>query len=487
MASDTSSNFYYFAYGTYVDAAEMQRSLTAVSGGAVPIIHSAHPALLPGYCLVFDAVSAEGPRAGCINIAPLGLVARDSSASCPSSSKDETGTPHKYETAFRDGVRGMLYELSTSMRESLLQAVAREGSFNMYAMLPCYMMSDVRRGMRSPDSKMCEALVIAALDMPWMERKFSVEASMQRLWQPLPKPQGVQAQPGLVTAVAPSLVGTSKSTDSPTQLRWPGLHWCNCINSVRVAPSQAYAALLKKAYREHLHVTTEAEEDGSSSTAGTGDNSAFSDRGNTDSYAATIHRMVCQQARDFSKDPQETKTWYLAYGSNMSWEQVCIRIGPPYERRPAKLLGHVLVPNAVSIDHSNGGTFGYYNVEPVALRKKKEAQAVVKHTSTMPPYVCGAAYKISQAQLEIMDTYERGYSRELHSCTDLSDATAPPLECWVYVAQHTSEELLPSNEYQSRVLEGADILPPEYIKCVRATPTNALRSPRQDRRLRKEL
>lgn len=255
---------------------------------------------------------------------------------------------------------------------------------------------------------------------------------------------------------------------------------------MHVAPSQAYAALLEKAYREYLHLNIAAEQDGCSPTAGATHSSASSDGGDTDSYATAILRMVHQQVRDVNKDPQEAKTWYLAYGSNMSWEQVCVRIGPPYQRRPAKLLGYVLVANTVSIGHSNGGKFGYYNVEPVVLREK-EAQGLVKHPSTMPSYVCGAAYEISQAQLEIMDTYERGYSRELHRCTDLSDATATPLECWTYIALNTSEELLPSHEYQSRVLEGANILPPEYIECICATPTNPLRSPRQDKRLRKEL
>lgn len=60
------------------------------------------------------------------------------------------------------------------MREPLLQAVAPEGSFNMYAMLTCYVMSD----MQAPGSQLFSALVIAALDMPLMKRKFSAEALM---------------------------------------------------------------------------------------------------------------------------------------------------------------------------------------------------------------------------------------------------------------------------------------------------------------------
>ncbi|KAG5506744.1 hypothetical protein GH5_05958 [Leishmania sp. Ghana 2012 LV757] len=491
MTSNTSSNFYYFAYGTYVNAAELKRSLAAVSGAAVPVIHSAHPALLPGYRLVCDAVSAEGPRFGCLNIFPLSLVPRDPSTRCHPPSHGKNGTPHEYNAAFRDGVRGMLYELSGSMREPLLQAVAREGSFNMYAMLTCYEMSNVLRGVRAPDSHICESLVIAALDMPLMERKFFVEDLMKMRWHPLPMPQGVPRQRGLSAVGASSSADTLMGPTAAGKLRWPGVHWCNCISSARVAPSPVYVELLEKAYRQYLHVNMAAKQAGSGSTADTdrydSQGSSSLGGGDTELYATMMHRMVYQQARDVNKEPQEAKTWYFAYGSNMSWEQVCIRIGPPYQRRAAKLLDYVLVANTVSIDHSNRGGFGYYNVEPVASREKKVAQGVVRHRSIMPSYVCGAAYEISQLQLEMMDTYEKGYRRELHRCIDLSDMTAAPLICWTYVAQQTCEQLLPSREYLSRVLEGADILPLEYVEGIRATPTNPLPSPRQHKRLLKEL
>ncbi|KAG5479971.1 hypothetical protein LSCM1_06390 [Leishmania martiniquensis] len=491
MTSNTPSHFYYFAYGSYIDAAELQRSLAAVSGAAGPIIHSAHPALLPGYRLVCDAVSAEGPRLGCLNIAPLNLVPRDPSTRRHSSSRGKTGAPRDYSAAFREGVRGMLYKLSASMWEPLLQAVAREGSFNMFAMLTCYEMSDVLRGLRAPDSHICESLVIAALDMPLIERKFFVEDVMKLRWQPLPKPKGAREQPGLIGGAATSAGDIFSGAAETGKSRWPGMHWCNCITSARVAPSRAYVALLEKAYSEYLHVSIAPKQRGSGSSAGAdwgaGQGSASLDGGGTDLYATAMHRMVYQQARDVDTDPPEAKTWYFSYGSNMSWEQVCVRIGPPYQRRGAKLLGYVLVANAVSIGHPSSGGFGYYNVEPVASREEKVAQGLVKHRGIMPPYVCGAAYEISQVQLEMMDGYEKGYRRELHRCTDLSDPTAAPLMCWAYVAQHTSEEVLPSREYLSRVLEGADILPLEYVEGIRATQTNPLPSPRQEKRLLKEL
>lgn len=480
MAARDSGRFYYFAYGTFVDVAELKRSIVAVSSATVPVVHSAHPALLPGYRLVCDAVSVEGPRLACVNVAPYSLVPRDPAAA-RRSAKGQVGPPQQeYLAAFRDGVRGVLYELSANTLEPLLQAVAREGSYTMCAMLTCYEMSDVQRGVRAPDSPIHEALVVAAIDMPLLECKYLIEAPMRLRWQPLPKPLGVPTPPGLASGVA-----TASTGDAAAERRWPALHWCNCVNSTRVAPSTTYAAALEKAYREHLHVKISSNE--SAASAGATASPATSQGGDCESYAGTLHRMVYARARDVAADAQEAKTWYLAYGSNLSWEQVCVRIGPPYQRRAVKLADYVLVANTVSGSRPNPDGFGYYNVEPRSAREKKQALGLVQHRSTMPRYVCGAAYEISQAQLELMDQYERGYHRELLRCTDLRDTTAAPLECWTYIAEHTSEEVLPSREYLARVLEGADILPLEYMEGIRATPTNAQRSPRQDRRLRKEV
>ncbi|CAD2215272.1 hypothetical protein AGDE_12166 [Angomonas deanei] len=103
----------------------------------------------------------------------------------------------------------------------------------------------------------------------------------------------------------------------------------------------------------------------------------------------------------------------------------------------------------------------------------------------MPDYVCGAAYEMSVSQLEMMDQFELQYRRELHQCVDLH--TGETRECWVYIAETTNDCLLPSKEYLGRVLEGRDILPPEYIQGIESTQTNPQRSPRQEKRLRKEL
>jgi hypothetical protein len=521
MSSTSAGSFYYFAYVTYVDPDVLKRSLAEVPEAAVPTILRSHPALLPSYRLVCDAISAEGPRLGRLNITPYSLIPRNPTTklayhvrnkSTPCGSNDS----QEYVTAFCDGVRGILYELPASMRMPLLQAVAREGSFNMYATLSCYELSDVRRGVRNPDAASHEAIVIAALDLPLMEHKYLIEPTMKLRWKALPPPQGVAAPPGLTSsALSPQTrlaadavkdaknedhdndshnshggdgrresggAGATGGTNDAAAFRWPGLHWCNCINSVRVAPSCAYVATIQHAYKTYLLLPTATEEDAEGREKPQGGGA-----GDGVSYGQAIYGMVYLQARDVAKDAMEAKTWYLAYGSNLSWEQVCLRIGPPYQRRAVKLPDYVLVANKTPLDRVEYASFGYYNVEPVEVRRRKEVQGIVQHHNTMPSYVCGAAYEISMAQLEMMDRYETGYDRELLRCTDLRDPAAAPWDCWTYIAQETSEALLPSREYLSRVLEGSDILPLEYMEGIRATPTNPLRSPRQDQRLRKEI
>lgn len=518
MASDAVGNFFYFAYGTYVDVSVMNQALAAVSGSAAPAILRSHPAVLPGYRLTCDAVSVEGPRLGCLNIAPYHLVSRNPTSKHACHAKHTSPHAATIETltftaAFRDGVRGMLYELPASARAPLLQAVAREGSFNMYAVLPCYELNDVRHGVRDADAAVHEALVVAALDLPLLEHKYLVEDTMKLRWMALPPPLGVTAPVGLMSTAAAAasldnaqahandeanqnsstaMTTAASGTTVATTFRWPGLHWCNCINSLRVAPSCAYAAAIKKAYTTYLllQTATEEEEEGQEKRAPHRANDTDDHEGaarDCASYGQTIYRMVYLRARDVVTDPMEQKTWYLAYGSNLSWEQVCLRIGPPYQRRAVKLPNYVLVPNKTPLDQEKYASFGYYNVEPVEMRAEKAAKGLVRHHSTMPPFVCGAAYEISEAQLAMMDHYEKGYNRQLLRCTDLHDAAAAPWDCWTYIAQKTSEDLLPSREYLSRVLEGADILPLEYMESIRATPTNPLRSPRQDQRLRKEI
>ncbi|KPI84946.1 hypothetical protein ABL78_5989 [Leptomonas seymouri] len=508
MTSNTIGNFYYFAYGTYVDPEVMRRALADVTDGAVPAILRSHPAILPGYRLLCDAVSAEGPRFGRLNITPYALLRRDTASAqayhAQHESKHHCSSDHPLEdfTAFRDGVRGMLYELPANMREPLLQAVAREGSFNMYAMLTCVGLSDVRHGVRDADATVHGVLVIAALDLPLLERKYVVEESIRRQWMVLPPPKGVTIPPGL-TSKAPAVAAPtdadgdcanknrkqSNENSAAVTFRWPGMHWCNCISSRFVAPSCAYAAAIEKAYKGHLLLQTATEEDEERQEKHKGAEDNSSDYGGRSedcaSYGQAIYRMVFMRARDTAKDPSEEKTWYLAYGLNLSWEQVCALLGPPYQRRAVKLPDYVLVTNKASPDTLQRASFGCFNVEPVEIRNEKKAKGLVKHHSTMPPYVCGAAYQISMAQLEMMDRFETGSSREFLRCKDLYDAAAAPWDCWAYIAQETSEELLPSREYISRVLEGADVLPPEYVEGIRATPTNPLCSPCQEYRMSK--
>lgn len=461
-------SFFYFAYGTYVNPDVLTTSLAgfAQEAACTPAVLSSRAALLPGYRLNCDAVSAEGPRLGRLNLMPDSLVPRDPSSPTMQHAAQNT-LSDDFLSAFHSGVRGVVHELPAALRAPLLQAVAQEGSFNVYATLPCYLVGNGQgdKGVATAGDA-CEATVIAALDFPLMMRRYVLDEAAAQQWQELPLPRGVSVPTGLSSVALSSAATPSSATTAAGASRWPGLHWCNCVSSPRVAPSTAYAEAIRSAYATHLLPSTGAA---------------------NASYERAIHTIVYAPARDVDHEPQEAKTWYLAYGSNLSWEQVCLRIGPPYQRRAVQLDGYVLVPNKTPLDRVKYASFGYYNVEPVATREAKSAAGAVPRASTMPSHVCGAAYCISLAQLELMDSYESGYRRELLPCTDLCDPAATPMDCWTYIALETSEELLPSREYLSRVLEGSDILPLAYMEAIRNTPANPLRSPRQDQRLRKEI
>lgn len=450
------SSFYYFAYGTYVDPAILRGAI----GDGVSIIAS-RLAYLPGYTINCTAVSREGPRLGLANLKPIvkeRRLEKDHEGSMAREAAGEAdGRPKQLDSRLcESGVCGVVHELPASVLPCLLQRIAQEGSFNVGAKLPCYLLQ--RNGGAAAgeewrwDSTPTEAFVVAALDVPLLQQRYNIDPAVLMAWNPL--------QP----------------SSSPSQAeQHPLCHWCRCICSDRVAPSVSYASALRTAYRTHAYGQLKS---------GAAQSSAVSSAATA--WEQTMEMAVYRHSRDVNTDPAERRVWYFAYGSNLSWEQVCLRIGPPYQRRAVQLGGYVLVANKVPLDRVKYASFGYYNVEPASERQAKIDAGVVPHVSTMPSFVCGAAYEISEAQLTMMDSFETGYHRELLRCISLDDPTSA-IDCWVYLAAETSEELLPSKEYLGRVLEGSDILPPDYMEAIRATKTNSLRSPRQEQRLRKEL
>lgn len=503
-----SASIYYFDYAAHSPTLSLQSDLdellgsTPALGGRRYRVRSTAAASIAGYRVAFTAVGRESPRLGLPNVIPR-LEARPyvlDGAASPVQSAMQAAEEHEGRLAAVNPealVHGVLYELPAECEAAFLELVGREGSLNRYAALPATI-----TGGAGGVGTVVTALVCAALDLELLSSRYIVSDAFTAAWAPMP-PLVAHAA---AAAADPRRCGTG---------RWPYMHWCNCVASDRLAPSPEYLRRL----HDRL---SQSPGGGGGLPAGIATVAALLARfyglapltaGGTnknDGSDSDPHTLLAAiPTRNVAANPCEKLTWYLAYGSNLSWEQVCLRIGPPRDRRPVKLPGWELVANKTPYS-SQYASFGYYNVEPCADRRRKEAAiaaageeagGTVKKTTTMPPYVCGAAYEISQAQLEMMDGYETGYRRECHACEDLSPDAAAAARCgdgdkdnsggelcaWIYIAEDTNEHVLPSKEYLERVLEGADILPAEYIAGIHATPTNPLRSPRQDRRLRKEL
>lgn len=139
------------------------------------------------------------------------------------------------------------------------------------------------------------------------------------------------------------------------------------------------------------------------------------------------------------------ESWYFAYGSNLWIRQMQMRTGavehavhPP---RVARLENYQLV-----FEHLGGSGPAYANVLPGGEG------------------VLGVIYRCSEADLERLDQYERGYDRQLVTVTDRQGESITAI---VYVMRpHPATRAgRPNAEYLQRIVEGARHhgLPEDYI------------------------
>ena len=163
----------------------------------------------------------------------------------------------------------------------------------------------------------------------------------------------------------------------------------------------------------------------------------------------------------------ECAQWYFAYGSNMSLEQLCVRVGLPKRRVAASLPHYRFVINK----NGTKSEVGYANVEP------KEGAMVF-----------GIALLLVKSQGDRMDLFEGGYCRVeeevlLYNARDF-EAPVERVRAVVYVASGKAcgDNLLPSAQYMGRILEGEDLLPSWYVRELRELPLCGCISPRQEQR-----
>lgn len=137
------------------------------------------------------------------------------------------------------------------------------------------------------------------------------------------------------------------------------------------------------------------------------------------------------------------KTYYFAYGSNMSQRRMRERVGDFLDPNPAELYDYKLVFNK----KADSGNHTYANV-------KKSPDSITY----------GVLYQITERELNILDRYEgypNHYNRVLKDVF-LKDGTQ--VKAWVYIAR--KEKLydgFPTSQYLDYLLEGKDFLPEYYV------------------------
>lgn len=172
--------------------------------------------------------------------------------------------------------------------------------------------------------------------------------------------------------------------------------------------------------------------------------------------------------------PPSDCCYYFAYGSNMFFDQMVARVGPPIARFPGVLTNHMLCFNKVA---NAQAAEGYANVMPF------EGDAV-----------CGVVYAISAKQLDEMDKFEghpEHYARrrmKVHvlvtdgvelvaRSTDWPVLTCrgSAMECVVYVAmpEMVADGLRPTKSYFKKLLLGREYVPRWYVdRLLRRFPPN---------------
>ena len=135
--------------------------------------------------------------------------------------------------------------------------------------------------------------------------------------------------------------------------------------------------------------------------------------------------------------------YYFAYGSNMNWRQMQKRCPSARFVCIARLTDHQFGITR----HSRLRNCGTANVFPAPGSA-----------------VWGIMYEISDAELDILDSFEDGYRRAFLPIHPGENGAAP-LNALVYIAAIEDNVPLPNAEYRRLMVEGARHwkLPPSYI------------------------
>ena len=145
---------------------------------------------------------------------------------------------------------------------------------------------------------------------------------------------------------------------------------------------------------------------------------------------------------------------YFAYGSNMSYRRLRLRIRSCQSLGIARLARHRLAFHKISENDGSGKCDAFY-------------------TGEQHDVVIGVLYQIDKNDLPILDRFEgQGYGYRRDPVIVQTDS-GNVVEAQTYLALRIDPELLPYRWYKNHVLQGAieNRLPDNYIEIIENLPT----------------
>ena len=151
-------------------------------------------------------------------------------------------------------------------------------------------------------------------------------------------------------------------------------------------------------------------------------------------------------------------TWYFAYGSNMN---------------PARLVDDRLKPRGVVLGRRIGGRLDGWRLAFDKVARSPRGAGAGNIVIASGASVHGTLNEMPAAGLAVLDLWEGvaggHYGRQTVPVVRTDNGET--VEAITYVALKVGEGLKPTREYLGHLLAGRDLLPPDYWKLLRATPT----------------
>jgi gamma-glutamylcyclotransferase len=150
--------------------------------------------------------------------------------------------------------------------------------------------------------------------------------------------------------------------------------------------------------------------------------------------------------------------WYFAYGSNMN---------------PARLSDQRLKERAVQMGPRIGGRLDGWRLVFNKIARVPEGAAAGNIIEAPGEVMHGTLNQMPEAGLAVLDIWEgvAGGHYERRTVPVVRADTAATVEAVTYIALKVGEGLKPTREYLSHLLAGRDLLPDDYWRRLKATPT----------------